>query len=120
MKAILIEDWNPSYRTIQENKFASGDEVEIVDGMQADGDGIYNWPCGICYLCRDNEGVATYIPATYLKIVSYEKSIDWEERRYQLAKQILAKQLDRSIPDWQVCKEALDLAEEMIKQLKGE
>ena len=126
MKAVLIEDWNPSYRTIQENKFASGDEVEIVDGMQTDGEGIYNIPCGMCYLCRDNEGVASYIPAIYLKITSCEKSIDWEERRYQLAKAaiqgIFAKEDEGDITLHRVgiTKDILLVADEMIKQLKGE
>ena len=48
-----------------------------------------------------------------MKLIGKKGVISWQ-------KQILAKQLDRFIPDWKVCKEALYLAEEMIKQLKGE
>jgi len=53
MKAILIQNCEPSYNG---KKFSSGDEVEVIDGTQTDGDGFYNYQCGMCYLCRDNSG----------------------------------------------------------------
>jgi len=51
-------------------------------------------------------------------------TIDWEQRRYQLAKEILSGLLSCDNKPHllysQHCKEALDYADEMIKQLKGE
>jgi len=61
-----------------------------------------------------------------LDIISFEKAIDWEERRYQLAKAamqgIFAKEDEGDIALHRIgtIKDILLVADEMIKQLKGE
>lgn len=52
--------------------------------------------------------------------------IDWEQRRYEISKDILSNQIVASVLDKCVCtdanaaKQAIELADELIKQLKGE
>lgn len=82
MKAKLIKTWNFNKISIEE-----GTEVNLIKGMEADADSVLNAPYGMCYLCELNERMC-YIPATYLTITDWT-NIDWEERRYEIAKQML-------------------------------
>lgn len=82
MKAKLIKTWDFNKISIEE-----GTEVNLIKGMEADADSVLNAPYGMCYLCELNERMC-YIPATYLTITDWT-NIDWEERRYEIAKQML-------------------------------
>lgn len=80
MKAKLTKQWNWYCATIEE-----GTEVKIIKGMETDAAGVFNAPYGMCYLC-EYEGSTHYIPAIYLTITDWS-NIDWEARRYELAKE---------------------------------
>ena len=79
MKAKLIKSWDFCKVSIKE-----GTEVNIIKGMEADADSVLNAPYGMCYLCELN-GHMHYIPATLLTITDWA-NIDWEQRRYEIAK----------------------------------
>ena len=82
MKAKLIKSWDFCKVSIKE-----GTEVNIIKGIEADADSVLNAPYGMCYLCELN-GHMHYIPATLLTITDWA-NIDWEQRRYEIAKEIL-------------------------------
>lgn len=83
MKAKLIKTWNFNKISIEE-----GTEVNLIKGMEADADSVLNAPCGMCYLCELNRRMC-YIPATYLTITDWT-NIDWEQRRYEIAKEAIS------------------------------
>lgn len=89
MKAILTKEWNWGCTTI-----AEGTEVTIIKGMEADAGDVLNVPYGMCYLC-EVEGGTHYIPATYLTITDYS-NVDWEQRRYEIAKSAMQGILSNS------------------------
>ena len=82
MKAKLKVSWDFNRTEIEE-----GTEVTIIKGMEADADGVLNAPYGMCYLC-ELDGVMSYVPAIYLTITDWD-NIDWEQRRYEIAKEML-------------------------------
>lgn len=82
MKAKLTTEWNFYRTTIPE-----GTEVTIIKGMEADAADVLNAPYGMCYLC-EFEGSNHYIPAMYLTITDWS-NIDWEQRRYEIAKEAI-------------------------------
>lgn len=82
MKAKLISEFK--YRGVV---ILKDTEVRIIKGMEADSEDIYNVPCGMCYLC-EHDGVMNYIPARNLMITDWD-NIDWEQRRYEIAKEAM-------------------------------
>lgn len=118
------------------DKMNSGDIVTVYPDITADGGDIYNIPIGVCYLC-EKDGVRVYIPASQIDFINetenqsqaikYEKTIDWEQRRYELAKEAMGGIL--SNPKWDkasdlgfyksnVVGNAISYADYMIEQLK--
>ena len=103
-----------------------GDEVEVNMNIKADSKDVRNTPEGMCYLCKFN-GKYAYFPITWLDIDFSQKDIDWEERRYEIAKGAINAIL--SNPIWgqrfnkgyykkDVVGNALSYADELIEQLK--
>lgn len=125
MKAILTHDWNNNYCPVGE--ILTDTEVEVVEGMETDADGVYNAPYGMCYLCRLESGEHVYIPATYLQITDMSKTVDWEQRRYEIAWSAMqgiisgrdAFAIGTAIPDFskQVAKSAVIFADDLIAEL---
>ena len=72
-----------------------GDEVEVNMNIKADSKDVRNTPEGMCYLCKFN-GKYAYFPITWLDIDFSEKDIDWEERRYEIAKEAMNAILSNS------------------------
>lgn len=83
MKAKLKSTRRIGNTTIQE-----GTEVKIIKGMEADAADVLNTPEGMCYLC-EHEGNMFYVPAELLTITDWS-NIDWEKRRYEIAKEAMA------------------------------
>ena len=109
MKAKLIKSWDFYKVSIKE-----GTEVNIIKGMEADADSVLNAPYGMCY----------YIPATLLTITDWA-NIDWEQRRYEIAKSAVQGFCSNS--DKEICKEspfiklaqwAVSAADALIAELK--
>ena len=96
------------------------DIVDVNINIKADAKDVLNEPEGMCYLCKYNgEYKYRYIPVQYLDIDYSEKDIDWEQRRYELAKDVLAGlEVNSESKIESDCKLAIELADEMIKQLK--
>lgn len=105
-----------------------GDEVEVNMNIKADSKDVRNTPEGMCYLCKFN-GKYDYMPITWLDIDFSEKDIDWEERRYEIAKEAMNAILSNS--KWadnnntfgcyyniNVIEMSMFYADELIKQLK--
>jgi hypothetical protein len=118
MKAKLIKSWDFYKVSIKE-----GTEVNIIKGMEADADSVLNAPYGMCYLCELN-GHMHYIPATLLTITDWA-NIDWEQRRYEIAKSAVQGFCSNS--DKEICKEspfiklaqwAVSAADALIAELK--
>lgn len=82
MKAKLTKQWGFDCTILSE-----GTEVTIIKGMEADASDVLNAPYGMCYLC-EYEGSNHYIPATHLTITDWS-NIDWEQRRYEIAKEAM-------------------------------
>lgn len=68
--------------------FSRGDEVRVFPDIKADAADVLNIPAGQCYLCQ-KKNIKGYIPITEIDITDYTKEIDWEQRRYEIAKAIL-------------------------------
>lgn len=124
MKAKLTTGWDVT-RYRNQTALSKGTEVSIVPHMEADAETVLNRPEGMCYLCKLDNGTCSYIPAVYLEITDWD-NVDWEQRRYEIAKDMLAAiesnsnpQMFVGNPDEQV-KWAIIFADELIKQLKGE
>lgn len=79
MKAKLKVSWDFNRTEIEKDT-----EVTIIKGMEADAADVLNAPYGMCYLC-ELDGVMSYVPAIYLIITGWD-NIDWEQRRYEIAK----------------------------------
>lgn len=102
-----------------------GEVVEIIPGMEVDAEGIWNVPAGKLVLCRKKDGTYCYASMLDMEIVEYD-SVDWAAFRREAAKDILNsiistaskvyefESLDKSF--W--CKQAIDWADELIRQLK--
>ena len=105
-----------------------GDLVEVNMKITADSMMVRNTPEGMCYLCKFY-GRYDYLPITWLDIDFSEKDIDWEQRRYEIAKEAISAILSNS--RWaleynkgyykkDVVGNALSYADELIKELKSE
>lgn len=96
---------------------AAGTEVEIVDVC---------YGCETYYMCVIPSGVQMTIDARFVDIIDYTPSIDWEQRRYELAKTAMQGVLSNPAFCGTYSKReapiiiALDCADNMIKKLKGE
>ncbi len=96
---------------------AAGTEVEIVDVC---------YGCETYYMCVIPSGVQMTIDARFVDIIDYTPSIDWEQRRYELAK--AAMQGFCSNPHQQimdadsnmVAEWSIGFADSLIKKLKGD
>lgn len=96
---------------------AAGTEVEIVDVC---------YGCETYYMCVIPSGVQMTIDARFVDIIDYTPSIDWEQKRYELAKaamqgfcsnpheQIMSAD-SNVVAEWSV-----GFADALIKKLKGE
>ena len=96
-----------------------GDDVEVNMNIKADSMEVRNSAEGMCYLCH-HHGKYQYLPITYLDIDFSAKDIDWEERRYEIAKSALSG-LCAHVGMLNIEKDvdiAIRYANEMIKQLK--
>lgn len=115
MKAKLTKQWDWGCNTITE-----GTEVTIIKGMEADAADVLNVPYGMCYLC-EFEGSTHYIPATYLTITDWS-NIDWEQRRYELAKAAMQNlcgcERFWSYPEEDIAKYSVRYADALIEELK--
>ena len=96
---------------------AAGTEVEIVDVC---------YGCETYYMCVIPSGVQMTIDARFVDIIDYTPSIDWEQRRYELAK--AAMQGFCSNPHEQimsadsniVAEFSIGFADSLIEKLKGD
>ena len=103
---------------------AAGTEVEIVD---------IRYGCEVYYMCIIPSGRQIMINANDIEITDYNRCIDWEQRRYELAKSFATgivsshtvKDINISfiINDYgyEVISDlSIKLADILIKRLKGE
>lgn len=71
---------------------------------------------GVGFLGYIDEGGKTY-PKEELTVIGESKSIDWEQRRYEIAKSCLNALLANN--DYQECvNESIEYADKLIKKLK--
>lgn len=115
MKAKIIFDWVINNKG---TKIRKDTIINVNTNIKADAKYVLNIPEGMCYLCNYNN-INFYVPIIYLDIDFSEKDIDWEQRRYELAKDVLAGlEVNSESKIESDCKLAIELADEMIKQLK--
>lgn len=111
-------------------QFHRGEEVDIIANCNADSADIYNTPAGNCFLCRRSNGTMSYALATDLEIIDYAPSIDWEQRRFDLAKSAMQGMLSNPTYDvfdngfsnantQLIVLSSIEYADELIRQLKG-
>lgn len=111
MKAKLKVSWDFNRTEIEE-----GTEVTIIKGMEADAAGVLNAPYGMCYLC-ELDGNMYYIPATKLTITDWN-NIDWEQRRYEIAKECVAVLMSGEMTLEEAAKVSVEQADALITELK--
>ena len=115
MKAKVIRE---PYRLANLN---IGDIVEIIPGMETDAEGIWNIPAGKLALCKKEDGTYSYSSLCDMEIVDESPSVDWEAFRREAAKDILVA-LCTTLPinKKEDVRLAINIADELIKQLKEE
>ena len=104
---------------VSDSKILSiGTEFEIVNGWCG---------CeGYFYQCIVPDGTQMPINSDYIDITDHSPYIDWEQRRYEIAKEVTAKLYaltytgDIVASDEDLAKSAIKQADGLIKQLKGE
>ena len=111
MKAKLRKSWSWYDKSIEE-----GTEVKIIKGMETDAEGVFNAPYGMCYLC-ELDGVMSYVPATCLTITDWD-NIDWEQRRYEIAKECVAVLMNGEMSLEDAAKVSVEQADALITELK--
>lgn len=111
MKAKLKVSWDFNKAEIEE-----GTEVAIIKGMEADAEGVLNAPYGMCHLC-ELDGVMSYVPAIYLTIIDWD-NIDWEQRRYEIAKECIAVLMSGEMTLEDAAKVSVEQADALIAELK--
>ena len=111
MKAKLKVSWEFNRTEIEE-----GTEVTIIKGMEADAADVLNAPYGMCYLC-ELDGCMTYVPATYLTITGWD-NIDWEQRRYEIAKECVSVLMRNEITLEDAAKLSVEQADVLIAELE--
>ena len=98
-----------------------GDIVEIIPGMETDADGIWNVPAGKLVLCKKEDGTFTYASLLDMEIIDY--SVNWEIFRREAAKDLMplaAEMCDYCGDLEKFVEKAIEIADELIKQLKEE
>lgn len=102
-----------------------GEVVEIIPGMETDAEGIWNVPAGKLVLCKKGDGTYTYSSLLDMEIVDEAPSVDWDAFHREAAKDILAgiaTNISLYVREKNRCaaavKDAIALADELIKQLK--
>ena len=111
MKAKLKVSWDFNRTEIEKDT-----EVTIIKGMEADAEGVLNAPYGMCYLC-ELDGVMSYVPAIYLTITDWD-NIDWEQRRYEIAKECVAVLMSGEMTLEDAAKISVEQADALITELK--
>lgn len=111
MKAKLKVSWEFDRTEIEKDT-----EVTIIKGMEADAAGVLNAPYGMCYLC-ELDGVMSYVPAIYLIITDWD-NIDWEQRRYEIAKECVAVLMSGEMTLEDAAKVSVEQADALIAELK--
>lgn len=111
MKAKLKLSWDFNRTEIEKDT-----EVTIIKGMEADADSVLNAPYGMCYLC-ELDGVMSYVPAIYLIITDWD-NIDWEQRRYEIAKECVAVLMSSEMTLEDAAKVSVEQADALITELK--
>lgn len=95
-----------------------GDIVEIIPGMETDAEGIWNVPAGKLVLCKKEDNTFSYASLCDMEIVEYD-TVDWEAFRREAAKDILCAMIHhQNSTDSTEVSIAIDIADELIKQLK--
>lgn len=94
---------------------AAGTEVEVLSGYCGCNDHYY-----VCELPNSRQ---VNINSEKLEITDWRPFIDWEQRRYEIAKAAMQGMMT-TMPDDSFChvqaKECVCIADELIKQLKEE
>lgn len=101
-------------------KLSEGEIVEIIPGMETDAEGIWNAPAGKLVLCRKEDNTFTYASPLDMEIIEYD-TVDWSSFRREAAKDILPAVIAKKssmCSHGEVVKEAIEFADELIKQLK--
>lgn len=111
MKAKLKVSWDFNRTEIEKDT-----EVTVIKGMEADAADVLNAPYGMCYLC-EIDGVMSYVPAMYLIITDWD-NIDWEQRRYEIAKECVAVLMRNEITLEDAAKLSVEQADALITELK--
>lgn len=111
MKAKLKVSWDFNRTEIEKDT-----EVTVIKGMEADAADVLNAPYGMCYLC-EIDGVMSYVPAMYLIITDWD-NIDWEQRRYEIAKECVAVLMRNEITLEDAAKVSIEQADALITELK--
>lgn len=111
MKAKLKVPWDFNRTEIEKDT-----EVTVIKGMEADAADVLNAPYGMCYLC-EIDGVMSYVPAMYLIITDWD-NIDWEQRRYEIAKECVAVLMRNEITLEDAAKLSVEQADALITELK--
>lgn len=102
-----------------------GEVVEIIPGMETDAEGIWNVPAGKLVLCKKGDGTFCYSSLLDMEIVDEAPSVDWDAFRRETAKDVVCALLQDNRTsylqpyEW-FCKQAISMADELIKQLKEE
>lgn len=114
MKGKLIRP----YSIDMEKTLCAGAEVEIITGV---------WTAdGYKYFCELSGNEQVYIEHDYIDITDYTPYIDWDERRYQIAKTVLPAvvheyseiNLGIIVNDEALAATATRLADALINELK--
>lgn len=110
MKGKLIRP----YSIDMEKTLCAGAEVEIITGV---------WTAdGYKYFCELSGKEHVYIEHDYIDITDYTPHIDWEERRYQIAKEVLPAVIQASfkygMTDEEMVQTTLKCTDCLIEQLK--
>ncbi|MBO7071851.1 MAG: hypothetical protein J6W09_11250 [Bacteroidales bacterium] len=108
-------------------KLSEGEIVEIIPGMETDAEGIWNAPAGKLVLCRKEDNTFTYASPLDMEIIEYD-TVDWSAFRREAAKDILPSLIEKASEIYELeslvkevwCKQAVEWADELIKQLKQE
>ena len=97
-----------------------GDIVEIIPGMETDADGIWNVPAGKLVLCKKEDNTFFYASLCDMEIVEYD-TVDWEAFRREVAKDFTVALVSSSSGlNPKTIAYAIEMADELIKQLKEE
>jgi hypothetical protein len=97
---------------------AIGTEVEILDSL--------NGYAGVVYRCKLPKGKQVMINSNKVDITDYSPYIDWEQRRYEIAKAAMqgilcapiVEGIDPNPTPWELARISVRNADALIKELK--